>query len=174
MPCRHAISVRTKAERVKQPQEPVWPATNMAVDRPSMSHGELHSHDIIFTSTKKQIVVSVFHSKVHSVTLSTPNTNTLFRIVMVKLMTQSNWLHLYGFYSQLPKEWKRIFVVLKIIHVLTNVCSVSHKNVLKVKFIVQVFLGSVLLGHYFRNRLYYVMICINYIYLIAPMQMCAA
>lgn len=49
--CRHVISVRTKAERVKQLQEPVWPATNMAVDRPSMSRGELHSHDINFTTT---------------------------------------------------------------------------------------------------------------------------
>lgn len=61
--CRHVISVRTKAERVKQPQEPVWPATNMAVDRPSMSRGELHSHDINFATTKKQIVGSVFVQK---------------------------------------------------------------------------------------------------------------
>lgn len=80
MPCRHAISVRTKAERVKQPQEPVWPATNMAVDRPSMSHGELHSHDFNFTTTKKRIVFSVdsimTHTHTHIYTVAYCNSET--------------------------------------------------------------------------------------------------
>lgn len=35
-----------------------------------MSHGELHSHDINFTTTEKEIVVLVFHSKVHLFTLT--------------------------------------------------------------------------------------------------------
>lgn len=105
MPCRHAISVRTKAERVKQPQEPVWPATNMAVDRPSMSHGELHSHDFNFTTTKKRIVVSVDSIMTHT------HISTLLHIVIVKHMTRSGWLHLYGFYSQLLKAWDGIFAV---------------------------------------------------------------
>lgn len=60
---RHVISVRTRAERAKQPLEPAWPATNMAADRPSMSHGEPHSHHINLTKTKKQIVFQFLHSK---------------------------------------------------------------------------------------------------------------
>lgn len=80
MPCRHAISVRTKAERVKQPPEPVWPATNMAVDRPFMSHGELHSNDFNFTTTKKRIVVSVdslmTHAHTHINTVAYCNSET--------------------------------------------------------------------------------------------------
>lgn len=52
-----------------------------------MSHGELHSHDINFTTRKKQNVVSVFHSKVHLFTLThATHTTTLFSIGMVKHM----------------------------------------------------------------------------------------
>lgn len=53
--CRHVISVRTRAERVKQQLEPVWPATNMAAGRPSMSHGETRSHHINLTRQRRRL-----------------------------------------------------------------------------------------------------------------------
>ncbi len=64
--CRHVTSVRTKAVRVKQPLEPVWPATNMAAGRPSMSHGEICSRHINLTETKEQIVSSALKLKTYT------------------------------------------------------------------------------------------------------------
>lgn len=57
---RHVTSVRTRAERVKLPLEPVWLATNMAAGRPSMSHGESRSHHINLTRQRRRLLLQFF------------------------------------------------------------------------------------------------------------------
>lgn len=57
---RHVTSARTRAGRAKQPLEPVWPATNMAADRPSMSHGETRSHDTSFQRQRNRLFLYIF------------------------------------------------------------------------------------------------------------------